>query len=440
MRFSNSLQALRRFIPRGRFGRSVAVLAGGTASGQAIVALASPIITRLYTPEDLGFLAVFSSILAMVSVLAALRYELAIPLPQDDADAAALVALSLGVIVAVSLLIGVGVQLLGGYVADWAKSPALRQHLWLLPVGVGLVGLYQVLSYWAVRRQAFGRIARTKFYQGLGASSTQILLGLAAVGPAGLLLGQVVGQGAGGTTLAVEAWREGREHLRTMSPEALRRVAWRYRRFPQLSSFSGLLNSAGLQLPALLLASFYGPLVAGWFLLGQRVVGIPMALLGQAVAQVYLGTASRLVQEDRARLRLVFAKTAGRLLVLGVIPMGILGVAGPWLFSRVFGIEWVEAGLYVQLLAGAFLLQFVVTPLSQTLNITERQDLQLAWDLGRLVLVLGALLGTWQLGGSAWHAVAAYAGAICLAYAVLFLLNLWALASHMRKREPEASR
>ncbi len=440
MRFCNALQALRRFIPGGRFGRSVAVLAGGTALGQAVVALASPILTRLYSPEDLGILAVFSSILGMVSVFAALRYELAIPLPQDDADAAALVTFSLGVVVAVSLLMGVGVQFLGGHIADWANAPALRQHLWLLPVGVGMVGFYQVLSYWAVRRQAFGRIARTKLYQGLGATSTHILLGLAAVGPAGLIFGQVVGQGAGVTTLAIHAWRDGREHLRTMSPEALRRVAWRYRRFPQLSSFSGLLNSAGLQLPALLLAAFYGPLVAGWFLLGQRVVGIPMSLLGQAVAQVYVGTASRLVQEDQARLRGIFARTAGRLLVLGLIPMGVLGVAGPWFFSRVFGIEWVEAGSYVQLLAGAFLLQFAITPLSQTLNIIERQDLQLAWDFGRLLLVVGALLGARQLGGSAWHAVTAYSAAICLAYGALFLLNLWALASHVRKREPEESR
>ena len=439
MRFSGILQILRRFIPGGKFARSVAVLAGGTALGQAVMALSSPILTRLYSPEDLGSLAVFSSILGMVSVLAALRYELAIPLPQYDADAAALLALSLSVVVGASLLIGVGVRFLGGQVAAWANAPALKPHLWLLPVGVGVGGFYQVLSYWAVRKQEFGRIARTKLYQGLGASSTQIVLGLAAVGPAGLLIGQVVGQGAGGGSLAVGAWREGREHLRTVSLEALRRVAWRYRRFPKLSSFSGLLNSAGLQLPALLLAAFYGPPVAGWFLLGQRVVGIPMTLLGQAVSQVYLGTASRLVQEDRPRLRGVFTKTAGRLLVLGLIPMSVLGAGGPWLFSRVFGPEWLEAGSYVQLLAGAFVLQLVITPLSQTLNIIERQDIQLAWDFGRLLLVVGVLVGTRQLGGSAWHAVTAYAVVLCLAYGVLFLLNLWALASYVKRRELEAS-
>lgn len=60
---SAGLTRLKALLPRSSFARNVAVLAGGTAVGQAIVVLASPILTRLYTPEDFGVLAVYTSFL-----------------------------------------------------------------------------------------------------------------------------------------------------------------------------------------------------------------------------------------------------------------------------------------------------------------------------------------------------------------------------------------
>ena len=84
-----------RLLPRASFARSVGVLAGGTAVAQGIGVLALPLITRLYTPEDFSVLAVFSSIVAIVSVAACLRLEIAIPLPETDEDAANLLALAL---------------------------------------------------------------------------------------------------------------------------------------------------------------------------------------------------------------------------------------------------------------------------------------------------------------------------------------------------------
>jgi O-antigen/teichoic acid export membrane protein len=50
--------------------------------GQAITVLVSPILTRLYTPEDFGVFGVYASILGIVTVVASLRYEYALPLPE----------------------------------------------------------------------------------------------------------------------------------------------------------------------------------------------------------------------------------------------------------------------------------------------------------------------------------------------------------------------
>ncbi len=407
-------------LPRGRFARSVITLAGGTALGQAIAVLGSPVLTRLYTPDDFGILAIYSSALGIVSVIASLRYELAIPLPDDDKDATALLALSLGIVAVISLLTGFGVWLLGEQITRWANASALHPYLWLLPLGVGIVGTYQVFNYWAVRKHAFGQIATTRLHQSIGTLVTQIGLGLLKIEALGLLGGKVIGQGIGIMILASLAKRT----VNSISFADIGRVARRYYRFPLLSSFSGLLNSMGLRLPVLLLATFYGPQVAGWFALGQKVVGLPMGLLGQAVAQVYLAIVSRLLQENNTGIEFVFLKAARRLLFWGSIPIVMLILTGPWLFSFVFGAEWREAGSYVQLLAIMFLFQFVIVPLSQTMNVLEKQDLQFIWDCGRLVLVVGTIWGIWQLGGTAKQAVAGLSLAASLAYLALFCLNL----------------
>jgi len=75
---------LRRLLPKNAFVRSVSVLVGGTAGAQILLVLAAPLLTRLYTPEDFGLLAVYASLLALIGVISSLRYELAIPLPEDD--------------------------------------------------------------------------------------------------------------------------------------------------------------------------------------------------------------------------------------------------------------------------------------------------------------------------------------------------------------------
>ena len=68
-------------LPGGAFARGVVTLASGTAAAQLLTVLALPLITRLYSPADYGTLAVYSSTITLLLVVASLRYEVAIPLP-----------------------------------------------------------------------------------------------------------------------------------------------------------------------------------------------------------------------------------------------------------------------------------------------------------------------------------------------------------------------
>jgi O-antigen/teichoic acid export membrane protein len=394
-RIPSSLAAL---FPRTDFAKSVALLSSATAAGQAIVLLAAPVLTRLYGPDDFGVLGVYASILGIVSVIASLRYEQAIPLPGEDRVASNVLGVALIIVGITSLAIGVAVYLAGGRIVELANIEELAPYLYLIPIGVFLVGTYQVLNYWAVRQKAFPMIARTTLAQGGGSVVTQLTLGAFGTGALGLIIGQIVGQAAGITTLLKVARDHPARPLEAISPEGLKSVARRYRRFPQLFTWSALLNSLGLLGPTILIAGFYGAMVAGWFALVQRILGVPTSLLGRSVTDVYFSESARLAREAPAELQTLFLNVLKKLMLLGCVTIVPLGLVSPWLFPLVFGDEWVTSGRYALILCPMILLQFMSSPFGVTLAVLERQDLAMLREIVRLVLVGFALVYA-QLGG-----------------------------------------
>lgn len=422
-----------RVLPRGRFARGVTVVAGGAALGQAVTVLISPILTRLYSPEDFGVFGVYAAILGVITVVASLRYEYAIPLPEEDKTAANILVLCFVLLLGMTTLSWFVIQGLGSQIATWANVPGLKAYLWLIPLGVLGAGTYQILNYWAVRKRDFPRIARTRISRGVGRAAIQVGVGFASAGPLGLLLGQLAGETTGSVSLGLATWNKDRAPFKAVSLQGIRRAGSRYKRFPLFSSWGDLLDALGLQLPQILFAAFYGAQVAGWFALGQRVIAAPLNIVVDSVAQVYFGEAARLPRDDPKAMSRLFLKLTGRLALIGGLPVAVICALAPWFFTIVFGPGWEAAGRYVQIMGPMFAVRFAIVPLAHTLNILERQDLYLLWDGIRLVLVVGSLLAGKSMEFSHITAVGTYSLAMLIAYIVL-----WALAWHALKTRPMA--
>jgi O-antigen/teichoic acid export membrane protein len=111
------------------------------------------------------------------------------------------------------------------------------------------------------------------------------------------------------------------------------------------------------------------------------------------------------------------------LFLVGVVPAAIAVIAAPSIFAVVFGREWIQAGRFAQSLVLASFLQMIVSPISQTLTIIDRQRLQAGWDALRLAIVIGALVVPKVFNLSVETAVLLYAAGTALAYALLFFLS-----------------
>lgn len=414
-------------LPKGRFAKGVIKISLGTLLGQIVIMLFSPVLTRLYTPDDFGVLAVYTSILGMIITIGSLRYELAIPLPKNDHEAANVLVLSLLFIFGISCLSEIAVLTIGKNVVSWTNTPALLPYLWLLPLGILCGSLYTSFSYWAIRKKQYAEIGHTKLVQGIMLTLTQISLGIISMRPLGLLLGLVIGHAAGIRTLAFSAWRDRKDIFNNISTSSLFKVAFRYRRFPLVSASSSVLDSLGAQAPAILLAVFYGPAVAGCFALSQRVISAPLALLGKSVDQVYFGEASNLMITNPKGLWMFYLTTGKKLFFMGLTVVLPLVFFSPWLFKNIFGTSWLQSGLYIQVMVPTLLAQIVIKPLSNTLYIIERQHIQFVWVLVWVTSILGSIIIANFLCVSDTIAVAMLSAATTFSYALHFCLCLYVL-------------
>jgi O-antigen/teichoic acid export membrane protein len=294
----------------------------------------------------------------------------------------------------------------------------LRKLLWLLPLSVFGGGIYQLLSYWAMRRGDYKQIATTKLTQATAQVLTQLIIGLLVHGPSGLLFGDSLGRISGSGRFVRDLWRDYANKVRAVRVGRVLRLAVRYREYPLVSVWGTLVNMSGLALPALFLAQFYGARDTGWFALVNRVFGVPVALIGLSIAQVYISEVARLSKSDPQRLMGIFLKTTRHMLYLGLIPCALFTVCAPWLFQRVFGPPWREAGEYARYLAFMFYASFINSPVTQTLNVLERQWAQFAWDTSRLGVTVAAIAIPHWLGYGSRVAVLAYGVAMSVMYCV----------------------
>ncbi|WP_186526121.1 oligosaccharide flippase family protein [Leekyejoonella antrihumi] len=400
----------------------------GVAGGQLLALLASPILGRLFPPNEFGPFAVVNAAVMSIGTIAALRLELAIPLPMREGMARDVARLGLQICTAFGTC-GLAIAWIARYqlAAGLGQSHSVAALVPWVPVIAAEVGAFAVLNQLAIRQKAYGAIARRSVLQAGATVVAQIGGGFAGLGSQGLALGLAIGQGVGVVTLWASTRPDSREHATVRA--STRRILKRFRSFPLLLAPAGLLNSLGLQIPVLLASALFGVEVSGWLGMTQRILALPIALLGTTLAQVYLGEFGEAKRADSDQLAALFVRTSKRLAVAGVVIAAVVMLLGPLGFSVVLGSQWETSGAYAQALAIGLVIQMVASPLSQTLIVMERNLQQFIWDIGRLAFSAVAVYGGYHVGFSALTSMWLLGGAMAISYALLWWLSWRAVRS-----------
>lgn len=384
------ISVLRSKLGVNSFLGHAAILTGGTLVGRGIAVLAMPLLTRIYSPDDFSVLASYSAIIGILAVIACLRLEIAIPMPEDEDQALDLLMLSLIGTIFVALVTLVMLLLAIDPILSALSAVDTALVLWLVPFGVLLVGSYQALQFWATRQKMFTSIARTRVSQAAVGVGTMLGLGAISIGPIGLTLGHMLMSGAGALGLAWRVLRDRPGLLRRLSLTRSRHTLVGYRRFPVWSMPEAMANVAGLQIPILIIAAVAPPDEAGQLMVAMQVMLLPMALVGSSIGQVFL---SRAPEEYRnGRIGPFTLSIIRRLALAGIFPISLVGLSAPWTFGLVFGAEWTRSGEIAAMMVPWIVLQFVAVPVSMSFHITGHSRHAMGLQVGGFIIRVGGIL------------------------------------------------
>ncbi len=370
----------------------VITLMSGAIVAQLISVFASPIITRLYLPEELGEIASFLAIVTIFGSISTGRYDLAIVLPEKEEKATAIAWVGIFLALIIGGVLTLIFKIFGSKLGPILGIASLNPF-WLTFIGflVFLVGIEQILNRLAIRERKFNILVRAQIGQQSVMSGMRILLGFQKKGSGGLFYSLILGHLVRTCTLL---WFERKRFFLNRSfPDfiSMRTVAKRYKKFPLVSTWSTLLNTASNQIPVILFASFLSPTAAGFYSLTNRILNLPMTIIGKSFGDAFIERAAR-AKNNQEELKKLLLYVYKKLLLISSICMSFVTFYGPYLFPLIFGEKWTEAGRYAQWISIWLLFKFTNSPIATLYFIKEKQSEGLLMNLILFISRIGTIL------------------------------------------------
>lgn len=378
-----------------RFVNHVLTLMTGAVVAQVISIFTAPALTRLYTPDEFGVFALYMSVANVFAVIITGRYQLAIMLPDNDDEAINILALSVLIVFFASLTLATIVLFFGEFIQDVIPVKVSSFAVFNFPVVIFFTGVYQIEVAWLNRKQNYKVVSLGKINQSGFNASTAVALGVIGWGAMGLIVGDFVGAIAAVATGFVKVKSEVRHLIGSISFADMRRVGLKYSIFPTINMLHALGDMAQASGVIFVISTGFGAGILGFYAFGLRVLRAPMGIIGNSIAQVFY---HRLIIDynKKQSIKPVLVLMLKRLFIVAAVPFLLIFIFCNSIFSLIFGLNWSEAGVYVQILCPWLYLNFVASTVSQVPMIVGKQkEVFLISLIGNLIMLSIFIIGAY---------------------------------------------
>jgi O-antigen/teichoic acid export membrane protein len=410
-------------LQKSEFIRHVLILMTGSGLASAITLLVSPVLTRAYTPENFGVFAAFAAVTSILGGAAALRYELAVVLPDKEGD-----ALNTGVAaflstLLVSCLVALFLLAFLNKMDGMFEGAALMPYLFIVPLVILFAGVNNILKYYLNRFKNYKTMSAASISQAMMFNITAICLGWIGWGVWGLIIGTIIGSIASIAILLYRAGKLSAPFRRSVSLGAAYHQAIEYKEFPIYSTFAGITGSLAHQVHVFLFMWLYGSATVGIIFLAMRIMFQPLNIISVAFSKVYYGKIARIKDPDH--LRKLYAH--GAVYLSGIVAMLIAFI---WLIPYqtigfIFGNEWTEAMSYMRILVFWAGMQFVASSLSGVFNVQRKQHLVAYLQILNIVTAAVTIFTGYYLGFAVLGTLTLFVAGKIVTY---FCVLLWPFA------------
>lgn len=414
--------------------RNILKLLTGEGLARIITFAAAPVITRIYTPEDMGVLGVFASLIAIIAPFTCLSYSSAIPINRNNKTT--------GNLIFSCLIIMLSITALSFFVSLFAGRPILTalsmssivSYWYLIPIGIFLKGLFEIFSQYSVRQKEFGLYAKATVAQKVSGSLIKIGLGFLKVRPLGLLIGDLFTSAGGLWLFFKKFWKDFMQFRKSLSLNKMRYSLRRYKKFPLFRLPSQVILALTGNIPILFFAWKFNDATVGQIKIALTMISIPITFIGYAVGKSFLGEIAEIGSRNGAAIYKISIDIIKKLSSIGFIMFLGFFFLSQWLFPLVFGAQWQEAGMYAKYFSIFLCFRFIYSPLSEgVFNVFERQGLILLIEIIRAVLIGLILYGSYIYDLDAKATVIVYSIGLTVLYGVSSLIIMGVLHKNRRK-------
>lgn len=410
-------------VKSSEFNRNVAKVFSGTLLAQLIAVGISPILTRIYTPEDFSNLALYLSVVSILTVIATLKYDKAIILPKDDKSALALVVLS----TIFTLLVGAIFFFLYFFFRDYIirvfKVQGIESWLIFVPITILARALYIILNTWFNRKKEYIVLSKNRVFTSSINGGLKIFFQIVGkLGAFGLVLSEAISQAASLCLFGNKFFKENYLAIKQLTKRDIINSAKKYKSFPIYSLPADFLGIFSRELPVIMLSGYFGAGIVGFYMLSKRILDVPFTLLSTSVLEVFKQQATEDYHKN-GNCEAIFLTTLKKLVIISIVPFLILYISAPTLFAFVFGSEWRMTGEFAQVLTLMYFFKFTSSPLTYVFYITNKMHVDLIINLFILIIVFSSIYIGYTFSLEPGQTLFTYSIGYSLVYIVYLILS-----------------
>lgn len=357
--------------------RRIYNFASGGILAVLVNAASYPLLTHFYTPEQYGDYGLYLFFSGIFSAIASLKFELIIPIQKGDGDLSEVLTASAFNIVIVSLF-GFGI----GVLYYWGEVWAISIYVMLSVVFYGWFSIIGGVLVYLHANRAAGLLL---FVQAIVAVIVQISLSRTGLGWYGLVVGYLFSMATASFfgLLCVRKLSEGRITFSRLSKAGYIRLLRENKDRWRANVVQTFTNSMSLNVLAHGCLLLGGKEAVGLFSFAQKILTIPVRVVGNAVRQVMLREYSITgltapVVKSMVKLTWILAFVSG-------LVFTAIGSILPWLVGALLDDGWMKINSYIWPLSIWLAFTIVYVPVISGLNVYGNNWPHTIYEIGNLV-------------------------------------------------------
>lgn len=315
---------------KNKFLKNILIVSSGSVLAQAINLISSPILSRLYSPEEFGNVGSIMSFASILAPVISFTYNQAILLENSKLGVKKLTALS----VYISLFLTFVLSFIL-YIGIYVFSNNLLIYFWVIPFLLFFTGSYNIIYSRLLRFKKFNQMSSIQVSRRLTGTSTQLILGFLKFSEIGLFLGNIFSV----LLPSIFYYLKSHKYLRFFRFQELKSISIKYKNYPTKVTPQNFVNLLGYFSPIFFFTFFFNPITVGGYYFITKIVQLPAILVGKSLRQVFMRNVIDYSQ-DYKRVKTKLIKITSILFVMFLISNILVFLFGDFVFIKIFGDEW----------------------------------------------------------------------------------------------------